>query len=84
MIEYKVVELSVVTDESIEEGGLGIMSVAGAMDVSPTVSFGASLDIWMNDFDAAHLRIICSWHGYSSEPDAVLSSMRSRLIENSC
>ncbi len=33
--------------ESIEDGGMGILSFAGAVDVSPNVSIGASLDMWM-------------------------------------
>lgn len=36
--------------ESIEDGSLGIYSLAGAMDVSPNVSIGASIDIWNGDY----------------------------------
>jgi len=36
--------------ESIEDGGMGILSLAGAVDVSPNVSFGASFDIWMGSY----------------------------------
>jgi len=38
------------TDELIEEGGLGILSLAGAVDLSPNVSFGAAFDIWMGSY----------------------------------
>jgi len=33
-----------------EEGGLGIISLAGAVDVSPNVSLGLSLDIWKGSY----------------------------------
>jgi len=36
--------------ESIEDGGMGILSLAGAVDVSPNVSFGASFDIWLGTY----------------------------------
>lgn len=36
--------------ESIEEGGLGTLSLGGAVDVSPNVSVGASFDIWIGDY----------------------------------
>ena len=32
-----------------ESGGLGMWSFGGAMDVSPSLSFGATLDIWSGD-----------------------------------
>jgi len=35
-----------VTEESIEKGGLKVISLAGAVDVAPNVSIGASVDIW--------------------------------------
>ncbi|MCE5252127.1 outer membrane protein transport protein [bacterium] len=38
------------TGESVEEGGMGILSLAGALDVSPQVSFGASFDIWTGSY----------------------------------
>jgi len=38
------------TGESIEEGGIGILSFGGAVDVSPNVSVGASIDIWLGDY----------------------------------
>jgi len=38
------------TGESIEEGGLGIYSLAGAVEVSPNVSVGASIDIWSGSY----------------------------------
>ena len=38
------------THEVIEEGGLGVISLAGAVDVSPNVSLGASLDMWMGSY----------------------------------
>ena len=34
------------TDEVTESEGLGVVSLAGAVDVSPKLSFGVSLDIW--------------------------------------
>jgi len=36
--------------ESIEEGGLGVFSFAGAVDISPNVSVGASLDFWSGNY----------------------------------
>lgn len=36
--------------DKVEEGGLGILSLAGAVDVSPNVSFGAAFDIWMGSY----------------------------------
>ncbi|MFC1508668.1 OmpP1/FadL family transporter [Candidatus Omnitrophota bacterium] len=56
------------TDESIEEGGLSIMSVAGAMDVSPNVSFGASLDIWMGSYKRNN-RMLLNDYTYDDNPD---------------
>jgi hypothetical protein len=38
------------TGESIEEGGLGIYSLAGAVDISENVSLGASIDVWSGDY----------------------------------
>jgi long-subunit fatty acid transport protein len=38
------------TGESMESGGLGIYSLAGAMQVSPNVSIGASIDIWSGSY----------------------------------
>jgi len=38
------------TGESIEDGSLGIISIAGAVDVSPYVSLGLSMDIWYGDY----------------------------------
>lgn len=38
------------TGDNIEEGGLGTLSLAGAVDVAPHVSFGASFDIWMGSY----------------------------------
>ncbi|MDP2984526.1 MAG: outer membrane protein transport protein [Candidatus Latescibacter sp.] len=38
------------TGESIESGGLGMYSLAGAVDVSPNVSVGASIDIWSGNY----------------------------------
>lgn len=38
------------TGESIEEGGLGIFSIAGAVDISPNVSLGASIDVWSGGY----------------------------------
>ncbi|MFH1006738.1 MAG: outer membrane protein transport protein [Candidatus Latescibacterota bacterium] len=34
------------TGKITEEGGLGIYSIAGAWDVSPSISLGASMNIW--------------------------------------
>ncbi|MFC1693781.1 OmpP1/FadL family transporter [Candidatus Latescibacterota bacterium] len=34
------------TSELVEEGGLGVISLASAVDVSPSVSVGASIDVW--------------------------------------
>lgn len=36
--------------ESVEEGGMGIISLGGAVDVSPNVSVGAAFDIWLGDY----------------------------------
>ncbi len=36
--------------ESIEEGGLGIVSLAGAVDITPHISVGAALDIWFGNY----------------------------------
>lgn len=36
--------------ESLEEGGLGIVSFGGAVDISPHVSVGVSLDIWSGNY----------------------------------
>ncbi len=44
--------------ESIEEGGLGIFSLAGAVDISPNVSVGASLDIWIGDYKRDNRNLI--------------------------
>lgn len=38
------------TGESIEDGGLGIYSLAGAVDISPNISLGASLDVWSGNY----------------------------------
>jgi long-subunit fatty acid transport protein len=38
------------TEQIVEDGGLGVFSLAGAFDVSPNVSFGLSLDIWSGDY----------------------------------
>lgn len=38
------------TGESIEEGGIGIVSLAGAVDISPNISIGASFDIWLGNY----------------------------------
>jgi hypothetical protein len=38
------------TGETIESGGLGMYSLAGAVDVSPNVSIGASVDIWSGSY----------------------------------
>ena len=47
---YNDVREGFVEDEVVEEGGLGIISLAGAVAVSPNVSFGASFDIWMGSY----------------------------------
>ena len=39
------------TYEITEKGGLGIFSLAGAVDVSPTVSVGASIDVWTGRYE---------------------------------
>jgi len=36
--------------ELVEEGGMGIISLAGAVDVSPQVSVGASFDVWLGSY----------------------------------
>jgi long-subunit fatty acid transport protein len=52
------------TYETLEEDGMGVFSFAGAIDVSPRVSVGASIDVWTggyvldrrvlrNDYDGA-------------------------------
>ena len=38
------------TYETIDEGGLGVFSLAGAVDVSPNVSLGASIDVWTGSY----------------------------------
>ncbi len=38
------------TVEVLEEGGVGVFSFGGAVDVSPNVSVGASLDIWLGEY----------------------------------
>ena len=56
------------TVEILEEGGIGIFSFGGAVDVSPTVSVGATLDIWygeytrngrslLNDYDVSYSQL---------------------------
>ena len=37
-------------NEISETGRLGVVTLAGAVDVSPTVSVGAALDIWTGDY----------------------------------
>jgi long-subunit fatty acid transport protein len=37
------------TGKITEEGGLGIYSIAGAVDVSPSISLGVSMNIWDGD-----------------------------------
>jgi len=37
-------------DEVVEEGGMGIISLAGAVAASEYLSFGASFDIWMGSY----------------------------------
>ena len=37
------------TGKATDEGGLGIYSVAGAVDVSPSISLGMSINIWDGD-----------------------------------
>ena len=39
-----------VTNELNEEGGLGIISFGGAVDISPKVSFGLSIDVWTGSY----------------------------------
>jgi len=38
------------TNETVEDGGVDIVSFAGAVDVSPQVSVGLSLDIWTGSY----------------------------------
>jgi hypothetical protein len=38
------------TNESDEEGGIGVYSFGGAFDVSPNVSVGASIDVWSGKY----------------------------------
>jgi len=38
------------TGESIEEGGVGVISLGGAVDISQNVSVGAAFDIWLGDY----------------------------------
>lgn len=46
------------TGESIEEGGLGIFSLAGAVDVSPNVSIGAAIDIWNGSYTRTNHQLL--------------------------
>ncbi len=39
-----------VTEENIEKGGLKVVSLAGAVDIAPNVSIGASIDIWTGSY----------------------------------
>lgn len=39
------------TAETVEEGGMGKLSFAGAVDVSPNVSLGLSLDTWFGTYE---------------------------------
>lgn len=39
------------TAETVEKGGMGKLSFAGAVDVSPNVSLGLSLDAWFGTYD---------------------------------
>ena len=37
--------------ETTDQGGLGIFSIAGAVDISPNVSVGASFDVWSGSYN---------------------------------
>ena len=39
-----------VTNEAMEEGGIGIVSLGGAVDLSPNFSVGASIDVWTGKY----------------------------------
>ncbi len=36
--------------ESVEEGGVGVLSLGGAVDVAPNLSVGLSLDFWFGEY----------------------------------
>ena len=61
------------TGDSIEEGGLGILSFAGALDVAPNLSFGAAFDIWMGSYKRNNRLLL---NDYTDDPDyPVLSQL---------
>ena len=39
-----------VTEENIEKGGVNVISFAGAVDVSPNVAIGMSIDVWTGSY----------------------------------
>jgi len=54
------------TGELIEEGGVGILSLGGAVDVSPNLSFGLSLDFWFGEYQRDNRSLLNdSDEGYS-------------------
>ncbi len=46
------------TGESIEDGGLGLFSFAGALDISPEVSVGASIDVWSGNYQRDNRQLL--------------------------
>jgi long-subunit fatty acid transport protein len=53
--------------ESIEDGGIGLYSLAGAVDISPNVSLGASLDIWSGNYKRDNRQLLND-HDSSQSP----------------
>ena len=54
------------TGESIEDGGMGMYSFAGAIDISPNVSVGASIDFWNGSYKRNN-------HQLLNDPDSAKS-----------
>ena len=38
------------TEEIVEDGGMGVVSFAGAVDVSPNISLGLGIDVWDGNY----------------------------------
>ncbi len=56
------------TGESIEDGGLGLFSFAGAVDISPEVSLGASIDVWSGNYQRDNRQLL-------NDPDEPYSTL---------
>jgi len=57
------------TGEAVEEGGIGILSFGGAVDVSPHVSVGASFDIWLGDYKRDNRNLLNDYKNPYSQLD---------------